>query len=175
MTICTDIMLLLLSQVKFTEDIGITAQEASRLFIFIGIASSMARFVSGKLCNNKTVNPVYIYQASLLLAALSVFLLPFFTNYWHLIVFSVTYGLSDGAFVTSHNYILLSCVDDKRRTASFAITLVFYALAAAAGGPISGRLLSFKHSSMMVYCAGVLFYKSAVCLMGHPNLAWWKN
>ena len=63
-------------------------------------------------------------------------------------------------YVTSHNYILLSFVDEKRRTASFAITLVFYALAAAAGGPISGRLLSFKHSFIMVCCAGVLFYKS---------------
>lgn len=153
-------MPILFRQVKFSEDIGFTALEASRLFIFIGIASSIAQLVSGKLCNEKTVNPVYIYQASVLLACLSVFLLPFSTKYWHLIAFSVVYGLSDGVHVTSHNYILLSCVDDKRRTASFVITLVFYALAAAAGGPISGRLPSFKHSFIMVCCAGVLFYKS---------------
>ena len=104
----------------------------------------MARLVSGKLCNQKTVNPVYIYQASVLLAGLSVFLLPFSTKYWHLIAFSVAYGLSDGVFITTQNYILLSCVDVKRRTASFAINNVFYAMAATAGGPIAGRLWVYK-------------------------------
>ena len=134
-------ILLLFRQVKFSEDIGITAQEASRLFIFVGIASSMTRLVSGRLCNEKTVNPVYIYQASVLLAGLSIFLLPFSAKYWHLIAFSVTYGLNDGVFITTQNYILLSCVDVKRRTASFSINHVFYAMAAAAGGPIAGKLI----------------------------------
>ena len=86
------------------------------------------------------MNTVYIYQASVLLAGLSAFLLPFSAKYWHLIAFSVIYGLSDGIYVTTHNYILLSCVDVKRRTASFAINHVFYAMAATAGGPIAGKL-----------------------------------
>ena len=107
------------------------------MFTLIGIASSIAWLVSGKLCNEKSVNSVYIYQASVLLAALFVFLLPFSAKYWHLIAFSVAYGLSDGVFATTQNYILLSCVDVKRRTASFAIN---NAMAATAGGPVAGRL-----------------------------------
>ena len=148
MTIYTGMTLLFFPQVKFSEDIGITAQEASRLFIFIGIASSMTRLVSGKLCSEKNVNPVYIYQASVLLAGLSTFLLPFSTKYWHLIAFSVAYGLSDGVFITIHNYILLSCVDAKRRTASFSINHVFYAMAATAGGPIAGRIRAYTQPGL---------------------------
>lgn len=129
-----------LLQVMFSEDIDVTAVEASRLFIFIGFASSVGRLVTGRLCNETTVNPVYIFQISMLMACLATFLLAFSSKYWHLIVFSAAYGFSDGIFVTSQCYILLSCVDVKRRTASFAINNMFYSFAAAAGGPIAGEL-----------------------------------
>ena len=125
---------------KYCEDLGITAQEASRLFIFIGLASSLARPISGRVCNDPRVNPVFIYQSSLLLAGVSAFLLPFATNYWALVVFSVAYGLSDGIFMTVPIFILLSCVDKKRVTASFSIENALYAVSAAAGGPIAGTL-----------------------------------
>lgn len=82
---------------------------------------------------------MYIYQASMLLAGLSTFLLPFAAKYWDLIAFSAVYGLSDGIFITTQCFILLTCVDAKRRTASFCINNVLYAMTAAAGGPIAGE------------------------------------
>jgi len=126
--------------VTFSEDLGISAQKASLLFIFIGLASSVARLISGRLCHYKKVNPVFIYQSSMLLAGLSAFVLPFAAKYWHLVAFSVTYGLSDGIFITTQCFILLSCVDSKRTTASFCINNVLYALTATAGGPIAGMI-----------------------------------
>ena len=77
----------------------------------------------------------------MLLAGLSVFGLPFSTKYWHLIAFSVAYGLSDGVSITTQCYILLSCVDLKRRTASFCINYMLYSFAAVAGAPIAGKFL----------------------------------
>ena len=87
------------------------------------------------------MNPVYVCQASMLLAGLSSFGLPFSAKYWHLIAFCVAYGLSDGVFITTQIYILLSCVDLKRRTASFCICNMLYSFAATVGGPIAGELL----------------------------------
>ena len=128
---------------KFSEDNGISAQAASRLFIFIGLASSLARIITGKLCNIKKVNSIFIYQASMLLAALSTLLLQFAaTKYWLLIVFSFIYGFSDGIFMTSPVYTQLTCVDAKRVTASFCTSNVLYSIAAAAGSPIAGELIS---------------------------------
>ena len=126
---------------KYCEDIGISAQKASRLFIFIGLASCVARPMTGRLCNNKRVNPVYVYQLCMVTAGVAAFMLPFTTKYWSLIVFSVIYGLSDGVFVTSECFILLTVVDSKRTTAAFCINNVFYSLAAAAGGPVAGELI----------------------------------
>lgn len=72
-------------------------------------------------------------------AGVSAFILPFTKEYWNLIVFSAIYGLSDGVFITTQNFILLTCVDSKRRTASFCINNVLYSFSAAAGGPVAGK------------------------------------
>ena len=161
---------------KFSEDNGISAQAASRLFIFIGLASSLARIITGKLCNNKKVNSIFTYQASMLLAALSVFLLQFAaTKYWLLIVFSFIYGFSDGIFMTSAVYTQLTCVDAKRVTASFCTSNVLYSIAAAAGSPIAGELISIM-SQFGLY---VLFSQLRSCdhcvLKGICHLSFHKS
>ena len=66
-------------------------------------------------------------------------MLPFATKYREVIAFSVVYGLADGIFITTHGFILLSCIDAKRRTAAFAMNNVLFAIAAAAGGPVIGE------------------------------------
>ena len=72
-------------------------------------------------------------------ARLAAFMLPFTTKYWSLISFSVIYGLSDGIFVTTQIFILLTAVDSKRTTAAFCINNVVYSFSAAAGGPVAGE------------------------------------
>ena len=124
---------------KYAEDHGITAQAASRLFIFIGLVSSLARVVAGMLYKNKKFNPIFIHQASLLTLSLCVFLLPFTTNYWSLILFSIVYGFSDGVFITGSLYIPLSCVESKRKTASFCTSSFLYSLGTVSGSPIAGE------------------------------------
>ena len=65
---------------------GIKAQSASRLLIFIGITSSIARILSGKLCENPKINPVFVYQSSLFTGGVSALLLSSTTKYWALAV-----------------------------------------------------------------------------------------
>ncbi|XP_068729970.1 monocarboxylate transporter 8-like [Montipora capricornis] len=147
--------------VKYCEDVGISAQNASRLYIYVGLASSVGRLVSGRLCNEDKVNAVYVYQSSLLLAAICAFLLPFATKYEELITFSGVYGLADGIFITTHGFILLSCVDAQRRTAAFVMNNVLFALSAAAGGPIIGLMVD--NTGNYVYS---FYTTSAVLLLG---------
>ena len=85
-----------------------------------------------------------MYQAFVLLASISAFLLQSATKYGYLIIFSAVYGFSDGVFIATQGFILLSCVDAKRTTASFCINNVIYSFTAAAGGPIAGELVASK-------------------------------
>ena len=74
-------------------------------------------------------------------ASLAAFMLPFTTKYWSLIAFSAIYGLSDGVFITSQCFILLTIVDSKRTTAAFCINNLLYSFSVAAGGPVAGELI----------------------------------
>ena len=85
-----------------------------------------------------------MYQAFVLLASISAFLLQSATKYGYLIIFSAVYGFSDGVFIATQGFILLSCADAKRTTASFCINNVIYSFTAAAGGPIAGELVASK-------------------------------
>lgn len=144
--------------VKYCEDLGFTAQSASRLFIFIGLTSSLARILSGKLCNNPKLNPIFVYQSSLFIGGVSVLLLPLATKYWALVVFSCAYGISDGIFITTQCYILLSCVDKERATASFCILNLLYSFSVATGGPIAGLMAdqSGNYTNSFYMTGGVL-------------------
>ena len=85
----------------------------------------------------------------MLLASISAFLLQFATKYGYLIIFSAVYGFSDGVFIATQCFILLSCVDAKRTTASFCINNVLYSFTAAAGGPITGELIFLPVNSFI--------------------------
>jgi len=150
--------------VKYCEDLGVSPQKGSQLFIFIGFASCVARLVTGRLCSNKRVNPVHIYQSCLVSASLAAFMLPFTTKYWNLIAFSVIYGLSDGVFVTTQNFILLTVVDSKRTTAAFCINNLVYSFSGAAGGPVAALIAD--HTGSYVYSfymtGGVLLTASLI-------------
>ena len=82
---------------------------------------------------------MYVYQSCMVTAGLAAFMLPFTTQYWSLIAFSFIYGFSDGIFITSQCFILLTVVDSKRTTAAFCINNLLYSFSAAAGGPIAGE------------------------------------
>ena len=92
----------------------------------------------------------------MLLAGLSAIALPNSTKYWHLIAFSVAYGLSDGVVTATTCYIMLSCVDVQRITASFCVSNLLKSFAAAASGPTAGELAFFKYSSINVSTVFIL-------------------
>ncbi|PFX23334.1 monocarboxylate transporter 10-like [Stylophora pistillata] len=162
--------------VNYCEDVGITAQSASRLFIFIGLTSSLARILTGQLCNNPKINSVFVYQSSLFVAGVSVLLLPLATKYWALVVFSCAYGISDGIFITTQNYILLSCVDKERATASFCILSLLYSFSAATGGPIAG-LIADKYGNYInsFYMTGGVLMLAFVIPFALTFINWRKS
>ncbi|KAJ7377374.1 hypothetical protein OS493_029734 [Desmophyllum pertusum] len=67
--------------VKYCLDLGISADSASRLFIFLGLSSSVARIVSGRLCDVTWVNPILIYQFGDLLVGFATVVLPVIRSY----------------------------------------------------------------------------------------------
>ena len=73
---------------RFSEGLHVSADAASRLYIYIGITTFIGRLLSGILCNIRAVNPIYEFMLGLALDGSSVILLTQAKNYDNLIAFS---------------------------------------------------------------------------------------
>jgi len=150
--------------VKYCLELGISADSASKLFIFIGLASSVARIVVGRLCDISWVNTIYVYQFGDLLVGFMTIALPLIKGYTGILVFAVVYGVGDGIFITTMNSLLMFTVDEKRRAAALGLGSCLLSLGIAGGAPLAGFLAdtfngymwSFTVAGILMQCAGIL-------------------
>ena len=52
---------------RFSEGLHVSADAASRLYIYVGITTFIGRLLSGILCNIRAVNPIYVFMLGLAL------------------------------------------------------------------------------------------------------------
>ena len=126
-------------QIKYTEELGIEAELASRLFIYLGISTFLARPLSGVLCSICRIKPQYVFQASLFVNGFSTILLPLIRTYSQLIGYVIVYGACDGVYVSLLNVLILSSLEDERRAAGFGMELFLTAITALIGPPLAGK------------------------------------
>lgn len=126
--------------VRFCEDLGFSADKASKLYIYYGLSSSIARVLAGRICDIKLINSFYVYQSVEFIVGLSSILVTLAKDYAALIVFMVVYGICDGTFVTTLNVILMTCVDTDKRPASLGWNMQVTSIFLASGPPIAGLI-----------------------------------
>nr|XP_058963165.1 uncharacterized protein LOC131790004 [Pocillopora verrucosa] len=127
--------------VNYCLELGISADSASWFFIPFGLSSSLARFVTGRICDVIWVNTMYIYQFGALLDGFAIVVLPVVRNYVGIQVFAVIYGIGDGIFITTMNSLLMFSVDEKRRAAGFGLGNTLISLVIASGSPFAGFII----------------------------------
>ena len=125
---------------RFCEDLGIAADKASRLYIYYGLSSAIARVLAGRLCDVRGINPFHLYQSVEFVVGLSTILVTLAKDYTAMIIFMVFYGFCDGTFITTLNVILMTCVDATKRSAALGWNMQFTTIFMASGPPIAGRL-----------------------------------
>lgn len=148
--------------VRYCEDIGITADAASRLFIYYGVASCVGRLVSGPLCDFEKVNTFYVYQVSELVVGTGILLITMATSYLHMAIFIVIYGLCDGIFITTLNVLLLSCVSPAKTPVSIGWEMQVSSFFLASGPPVAGLMADSLNSyTPAFYMAGAVVLAGA--------------
>ncbi|EDO40206.1 predicted protein [Nematostella vectensis] len=125
--------------VKFALELGVSASEASSLFVFFGSTSVIARIAVGKLCDIKWIKPIYLNQAAEITSGVSTILLTQARSYPGLIVFSIFYGIADGTFRTTLNVLLMNSVGPKRMASAFGQGNMMISFFAASGPALAGK------------------------------------
>lgn len=126
--------------VKYAQEQGISFAPASRLLMYDGLSSCIARIVTGFVCNVKFINPCFVYQAGAFTTALSFVLFTAATSYSWFALFSVFSGLGKGITIMTSNLILLTCVDNERRATAFGLVNCLASFAHLASPPFAGFL-----------------------------------
>lgn len=150
--------------IKYCLELGISADSASRLFIFLGLSSCVARVAAGRLCDVQWINTIFIYQFGTLLVGLVTVVLPVIQSYKGIAIFAGIYGLGDGIFITTMNSLLMFTVDERRRAAALGLGNTLLSVGVAAGPPLAGFLAdvfdcytwSFIMSGILVEIAALL-------------------
>ena len=127
-------------QVKFAQDLDISANKASQLFIYFGLFSMFGRIVSGRLCDITWLDPHYIYQFSLILDGTAALLLPQATSFAHLAIYASFHGLADGIFVCTLYILLLRSVEPALRNSAFGFGSMTYSIPVAGGPALAGKV-----------------------------------
>ena len=126
-------------QVKYAEEQGLPADSSSRLLMYFGLASCIARLVAGCVCDLTRVNPRYIFQVGSLITAVSVILLPLANSQTRFILCSVSFGVGNGITLTSMNVVLLNCVEAKRRASAFGLANFLSSFSVLSFPPLIGK------------------------------------
>lgn len=99
----------------------------------------MARVTTGRLCDVRWINTIFIYQFGTLLVGFVTLVLPVIQSYKGIAIFVVFYGLGDGIFITTMNSLLMFTVDEKRRAAALGLGNTLLSIGVAAGPPLAGE------------------------------------
>lgn len=132
--------------VRFSEELHVSADAASRLFIIIGICTFIGRLLSGLICNMRHINPVYVYFIGLILDGSDVVFLSQAKTYGHLIAFSFLYGLADGLLVGTFYIAILNSVEVTQKASAFGLSALCYGTTVATGPALAGFMTDHLHS-----------------------------
>ena len=132
-------MTLILLQVRFSEGLNVSADAASRLFIYIGATTFIGRLLSGLLCNVQCVNPVYVYMGGLILDGCDIIFLTQAKTYGHLVAFSFLFGLADGVLVGAFYIQILMSVGPSLKASAMGLSALCYGTTIATGPALAGR------------------------------------
>ena len=123
---------------RHCEELSISADKASRLFIIVGLVSSTARITTGMMCDVKGINPLYVYQGGMFTVATSVMMFAVPTGYLPLAIIAGFYGLGGGTCISVGNVLLLTCVHPAKRAVSFGLANTLVSVGLATSGPLGG-------------------------------------
>ncbi|CAH3140465.1 unnamed protein product [Pocillopora meandrina] len=162
--------------VRFCKDLGIPEDKSSKLLMIYGLSSCVMRIASGKLCDIKWINPIYVYQIGLFTIAVAVISFGVVSAYLPLCVVSVFYGIGDGISLSLTNLLLLTAVEPERRASAFGLGNMFISISMTVGAPLAGFIAdkagSYELAFYIAGSMGMIFFCIPfilLCLRGNAN------
>ena len=127
-------------KVRYCEDLGVTANQASTLYTFFGVASALVRVLAGRFFDISRTNPLYALQLAMAVSGISTLLMPLAPSYGWLVLYSIMYGLADGGMGCATFVIPAKLLSEEERAMGMAIFQTVTYTSCAGGSPLAGKV-----------------------------------
>ena len=124
---------------KYAEEEGMSSGRSSRLLMYFGLVSCIARLITGRLCDLTWINLHHVFQVGGFISAIAVTVFPVAHNYSLFVLFTVMLGVGQGIIITTSNLTFLTCVDNKRRASAFGLANCLTSFATVSSPPLAGK------------------------------------
>ena len=127
-------------KVRYCEDLGVTANQASTLYTFFGVASALVRVLAGRFFDISRTNPLYALQLAMAVSGISTLLMPLAPSYDWLVLYAIMYGLADGGMGCATFVIPAKLLSEEERAMGMAIFQTVTYTSCAGGSPLAGKV-----------------------------------
>ncbi|XP_020621973.1 monocarboxylate transporter 10-like isoform X2 [Orbicella faveolata] len=167
-------------QGRYCQELGIDANRVAEMFFFNGLASTIFRAVTGRLCDIKRNCPIWIMRFTVLVSGTLAILMTRWPSFKQLLASFVVYGMMDGAIASSLNVLVLSTLTPKQKSQGIGFFHLCVAITLIAGPPFGGFIADsfgsynpafYLAGSVQILAAGILFLTHTSCQTVLSSLA----
>lgn len=153
-----DILMLFSIHVQPTHAsyLNIPESKASFLIGFLSVGSLFGRLFFGHVSDYQWINRLYLYQTALLVMAVTTTLCPLATSYGGLIVYTILFGVFDGAFVALIAVLTGDIVGNSKLPSALGFLYLVFSVPIMTGSLIAGMLfpsLFLMHNLKQLSCS----------------------
>ena len=117
----------------------IPESQASFLIGFLSVGSFFGRLFFGRISDFRCLNRLYLYQTALVVMAVTTTLCPMATTYAGLIVYTLLFGIFDGAFVALIAVLTGDIVGSHKLPSALGFLYLVFSVPIMTGSLIAGN------------------------------------
>ncbi|XP_069108019.1 monocarboxylate transporter 12-like [Argopecten irradians] len=138
--------------------VGLSSRESALLISIIGISSIVSRVLVGYISDKSCVNTLVLNSVMLLIGALTTSMVPYYTTFASLAMYSAVYGATTAAFASLLTIILVKLMGLHVLSSALGIEFLCMGVALFIGSPIAGILseMSGSYNSAFYFGGAVI-------------------
>ncbi|CAI2355779.1 unnamed protein product [Caenorhabditis sp. 36 PRJEB53466] len=154
---------------------GLTVAQKSFTVSLIGVLNIIARIGCGYIADRPEVSALVVNNIALILAGLATMTVPFYTEYWHFLVYCIPFSIGVACFAALRSVIVLELIGLEKMSNAFGILLTFMGVGAVVGSPMAAAIKDYTGNfDTSFYVMGALMAISGAICIPLASLRKWE-